>query len=209
MIIQGAKYWNAKNEDPDEDYYSIQTNNSLNRIVNKAAGRTGKLEWCGPETGANCGGAMIGWKALQQACTIGSVVFQFGDLLGLYFHEPSRYPAFKQILDRDWEKGWPNRYIILYAQAIWDLLHIRTGYVDRPPVWKLKDHVCRGGTVQLCLKEPGHYRSLKAYNLKKDTFIADDPWPEGNEGEGCSITMTHTEIVENTIGLKLLYFPKE
>lgn len=210
-IIVGAKYWNAKAEDPDNDYYSIQSNNAGHQIINKVMnGPVKRWEWCGPESLGNIGGVLRGWKWMVNHCKVGDADIQFGDHAMNYFHDPKRYPAFTEVVPGpDWESDWPNRYIELYSMAGWDLLHLYSEVEYSPQVFHIKTHLQKGGAVLICLLRPGHYRTVKAYDCKNDMFICDDPWPEGFGGNGYSIKMSHTEMVENTHGPKVFFNPPE
>ena len=228
-MIKGAKFWNAKTDDPENDYYSIQNNNALHNIINKVYDdvidmiiglfpelvdtikpvlielkKKTQFEWCGPETFANIIGALCGWQFIVEKMGVGNASIQLGDHAGCYFHDGNNYPGFKKLEPGiDYTKAWANRLIALYQKLAYEYFNIFTEKRVNPRVSEISAHATMGGVIQLCLLNPAHYRSIKAYDSKHDLFICDDPL------YGHNIQMTKKEVIENTVDVKLFYFPPE
>jgi hypothetical protein len=204
MII-GAKYW-----DQPFSYEISQRGNALYYVSNKAynegrVGWTNKLRWCGPSQAALLFSLMKGYKWLSDKCMTGETRFQPEDIIGLWFHEKSNFQLMREIDPAfDNEQEYANYWMKFYPLMSHKLFKIRGTFIDGQvmPV-QFKAILQEGGTVQLCLKDPGHYIGVGAYDTERKTYHCYDTWPE--RAGGWRFEMNYSDIVSQCIPAGVLY----
>lgn len=166
MVI-GLKKWNIK------DTYFIQTNNPTEEILRKEDGK-GFLETCGPTAAVNCLAAR--GNNIEIICP-GSYEPQPEEVLNDYFHDPRNYPKLKEVRSSiDPSKFFNNRVPQDYQVAIPDVFGVKASFE-----WKniqgidelLKNNIA----IMLCLKDPGHYIAVVAYETESKEVCYRDSWP--------------------------------
>jgi len=153
-----------------EDYYS-QDNNSVEKIL-------GKLETCGPTAAINCLAA-IGYTERDLAILCpGSYRMQPEDALALFMNDNrSKYVAEREKIRANVSKIPGNRIPQFYPDAVkrvflamaeFKWLHNWEKHID----YIVKDKC----SIQLCMKKPGHYIAVVAYDDETDEMIFNNPW---------------------------------
>ena len=168
-MIHGTEFWNKKGK------YFSQTNNPTEAFLKAAMGNLKSwLESCGPTAAVNCLAAM--GKNVEIECP-GTYKPQPEEVLMDYFNDPRNSQKLKEI--RDLPDDIPeNRVPQFYPQAVYDVFQQRCIFRWGPSFESVADHVSNGRAVQLCLKKPGHYIAIIAYDDGEKELIFNDPWGE-------------------------------
>lgn len=198
-MFSGAK--NGRNR----DYYYTQVNNPT-EVALKSYGAEMWLVSCGPTSAINCLAAM-GYPVDVYSVT-GKWKFQPEDLLMDFLVDPRNKPklnAIRSLPDRISKQEVPQ----YYPYAISELFGATCRYGYGVNLENIRNHLVQGGTVQLCLKDPGHYIAVIGYDgFSKDVLIYNDSWPGRHEdGNGFNRTMTKDEFETNVKNYAIWYEP--
>lgn len=167
----GIKKWN------DTSTYYSQENNATESVMARLLGKDKYLETCGP-TSATMIVDAIG-KSVNVSVP-GKYKMQPEDALFLWFHDRRNYEKMARIrpeTDPGTTKYWGNQIPQYYPVAIKEVFGVnaefRWGIHENTIVSALQD----SQGVLVCLKEPGHFVAVVAYNEGTGEIIYNDPWP--------------------------------
>jgi len=197
-MIKGTERWY------DNATYYSQSNNPTETFLKAAMGELKSwLETCGPTAAVNCLAAM--GKNVKIECP-GIYEPQPEEVLMDYFNDPRNSQKLKEI--RDLPSNIPgNRVPQFYPQAVYDVFRQRCIFRWGSNFDDVTDHILYGKAVQLCLKKPGHYIAVIAYDDKEDELIFNDPWgerfPDGKGG--WHRRLTQDEFLTNMQPYYILY----
>lgn len=170
-MIHGLKKWN------DRDTYFTQVNNPTEEILRKK-NKKGFLETCGPTAAVNILAAR-GDNILIN-CP-GEYIPQPEEVLNDYFNDPANYRnlknARKGLNPADWLGNEIPQY---YSVAVPAVFGIKSKFRWSQTWQNIIDCVKQNIGVMICLKNPGHFIAVVAYDDKTDEMIYNDPWP-GNK----------------------------
>ncbi len=159
----------------DRDRYYIQTNNPTEQLLKKREGE-GWLESCGPSAAVNCL-ATLGYD-LVILCP-GVYKPQPEEVLMDFFNDPKNYAKFAEIRkDLDPVSFPGNRVPQWYPYAVQQVFAATASFVWGSELEKITQFLKRGFAVQLCLKKPGHYIAVVAYDDETNELIFNDSWPD-------------------------------
>ena len=162
-MTYGLKNWNKKNT------YYIQTNNAIENILKKEDGKDW-LESCGPTSVINILASQGKDFILN---TKGVYNPQPEDILTLYFHDFRNYTKFKSIRKEiNYNQFFNNRIPQLYPIALKEVFNIKAKFKwGKPSTKELIENLKNNIGFILCLKNPGHYISIVAFNDKQKEVI--------------------------------------
>jgi len=186
--MKGALYWD------DRTRYSIQTNNPTEMILKKRH-EASWLESCGPTAAVNC----------LEACghdtritTPGGWLPQPEEVLLDCFHDPRNAALLGQF-------EMPNRVMGLYPPALLAVFGV-SAMVLPLRFDSLAAYLETGHSVQLLLKEPGHYIAAVAWDEAAKEVVYWDSWPERfPDGDGFCRRMAEREYDTNVHVTGILY----
>lgn len=193
-MIKGTKLWN------DRKTFSIQTNNSVEAVLRKALARLGKdrgyLETCGPTSAINILDAMgkpTAWYSPSMA------MIQPEDALTLWMNNPANTSALQLVRkDIDPDDYLGNEIPQYYPHAIGACFNVGCRYLEGQNFEWVASVVSEGHGVMICLKSPGHYLAVVAYDDETKELIYRDPWPGRTGTDGYNLRMKKTEFDTNT-----------
>lgn len=165
MII-GLKKYN------DPDAYFSQENNAIEKILSTLECPT-RLETCGPTAVVSTMAAM----GKDISIKIGKFCPQPEDLLTIWFNDFRNYRKMRDLYSYlDPARYCGNEVLEWYPLAIMEIFDIKAKFfykVDAESIVRaLVDNI---GTV-VCLRDPGHYISIVAFDTTRGIFIYNDPW---------------------------------
>jgi len=200
-MIHGAKYSN----DPSR-FYS-QTNNPTEQLLKKRE-EGGWLESCGPTGALNC------LAALGYALTIlcpGIYKPQPEEVLMDFFHDPRNYAKFTEIRKDVDPVSFPRNLVPQwYPYAVKQVFGAIGSFVWGSEFEKIVEFLKRGCAVQICLKKPGHYIAVVAYDDETNELIFNDSWPgRFPDGNGFNRRMGVDEYKRNVKPWAILYMEQE
>jgi len=167
MII-GAKYFNDKNN------WYVQTNNPTEEMLRKT-GNKGFLESCGSTTAINCL-APLGYN-VEIVCP-GSYKPQPEEVLTDWFNDPGNYSKMRRARGNMNPASIPgNRVPQYYEPAVWDVFGVQCKFAWISSNKQIVEYLSKDCAVQVCLKKPGHYIAIVAFDMDKQEFIYNDSWP--------------------------------
>lgn len=189
-VIKGLVGWQ------DRDRYYTQTNNSI-ETFNKSDGKTkGWSESCGP-TSATTLVAMMGTNV--EVTTPGGWKPQPEQVLWDYLNDPRNFPKFKTArpnLEPGLVPG--NRVPQYYPVAVQEVFGRTGAFREGLKFDDVAQWVAAGKGVQLCLKDPGHYIPVVAFDDTTNELIFHDPFPlRFPDGNGFSRRLTKDEFQKN------------
>lgn len=176
-MINGVQFWNDR-----KTYYS-QSNNPTEAFLKATLNdRSSWLETCGPTSAVNCLAAM--GKNVEIVCP-GVYSPQPEEVLMDYFNDPRNKKVLSSI--RKVGDNIPeNRVPQFYPQAIWAVFCQNASFRWSLTFSDVVLRVTNGHAVQICLKVPGHYVAVIAYDVNKKELIYNDSWgerfPDGKGG---------------------------
>lgn len=175
-MIYGVAKWNDKNT------YYTQTNNPTEAYLKATLGeRAGWLESCGPTSAVNCLAAM--GKNVGIVCP-GTYKPQPEEVLMDYFNDPRNKAELNVIRQMD-DHIPENRVPQYYPRAVYDVFGQRASFRWGLNFLDVANHVRGGKAVQVCLKKPGHYVAVVAYDNRESLLIYNDSWGERfQDGKG-------------------------
>ena len=187
-MIRGALFWEMRT------LYSVQTNNPTEAMLKKRR-EASWLESCGPTAAINC---LVTAGQSTLISTPGGWEPQPEEVLLDYFHDYRNASLLGSY-------EWPNRVMALYEPAIKAVFGVRVAVL--PFRWAiLIDDLVAGCTVQLLLKEPGHYIAAVAYDDETDEVLYWDSWPDRfPDKKGFNVRLKREEFELNCHSLGVLY----
>lgn len=196
----------------NRDYYYTQTNNPT-EVALKSYGAKNWLVSCGPTSMINCLASM-GYKVDVRSLT-GKWTFQPEELVMDFLIDPRNVPKLNAIRDvpADFSKQEVPQYYP-YAASVLFGATARYGYGVN--LENIQRHLRTGGTVQICLKTPGHYLAVVNYepdpsgtlDPDKGQLIYNDSWPGRHEdGNGFNRSMGKEEFEANVKNYAIWYDP--
>jgi hypothetical protein len=169
MNIQGVLKWD------DRSTYYTQTNNSVENMLHDM-GVSAYLETCGPTAAVNCLAAM-GYD-LTITCP-GGWVPQPEDILEDFMTDPRNDVDFKKIrADINLDSTPGNRVPQFYPFSVSRVFKATGEFLFGSSFSFVASKVASGHAVQICLKVPGHYLAVVAYDPDTKELIYRDPWPQ-------------------------------
>ena len=176
-MINGVQFWNDR-----KAYYS-QSNNPTEAFLKATLNdRSGWLETCGPTSAVNCLAAM--GKNVEIVCP-GEYRPQPEEVLMDYFNDPRNKSVLSSIRKVD-DSIPENRVPQFYPLAIYAVFMQLASFRWSLTFSDIVRHVTNGCAVQICLKVPGHYLAVVAYDTNEKELIYNDSWgerfPDGKGG---------------------------
>jgi hypothetical protein len=161
-MIVGLKNW-----DNPACYYS-QENNAIEEISRKL-GIKNYLETCGPS-------AMCTLISAIDENALDKFPIQPEDILTCWLNDPRNYSLLLgERKDINPINYMGNRIPQYYPIAIFTLFGFAGKYESSISLEKIKTAIDQGHGVMACLKSPGHFIPIVAY--EDDEIIYHDPWP--------------------------------
>ncbi len=195
-MIVGSKHWNNR-----ENYFS-QENNPTEQILKKEDGK-GWLETCGPTAAVNCLAA-LGYD-LSVNCP-GKYKPQPEEVLNDFFHDPNNYTDLESIRNLDLTEWMGNRVPQYYPHAVKSVFDVEAEFKYSITWKKLVYYLHSRQAVQICLKKPGHYIAVVAYDKDQNEIIFNDPWPgRFRDRNGFNRKMTVAEFNRNVKPFAIIY----
>lgn len=192
--IFGLDFWN------DRDRHYSQDNNPTDiqlykDEVEEGGKIEGWLETCGPSmltTLCHCAGYDVGIK------TPGIYRPQPEETLADYFNDDRNYGKFKAIRDDlNFYVVQGNRVANLHALAVKEVFNANaTFFLKRSYEDVIVDLLHRRG-CGICLKDPGHYLAVVAYDRKTKELIYHDSHPGRTKTDGFALRMSEEEYRRN------------
>jgi hypothetical protein len=200
MGIIGCCSW----KDRDRAYFT-QENNSIEHILKcRLPAGTSWLETCGPTASLNCQ-ASLGRDVRIR--TPGGYSPQSEDVLAAWFNDPSNFASMR--------KEWPaldpaklpgNEVAQWYPLAVREVFGNRCEFVGELGFEAAAGLIREGRAIQACLRKPGHFIALVAYDEDRLEFIIKDGWAgRWPDGDGFCKRLARSEYETNLKPLSLVY----
>lgn len=192
-MIKGTKNW------ADRGTFSVQTNNAIETILHKklpvgADGIPhGWLEDCGPTAAINILDAMghptetkspAGWAPQPE------------DVLACWFNDPRNYGAMVRP-GVDPAKFLGNEIPQWYPAALAAVFGVSARYLEGQTFDWMATIVQGGAGAMICLKDPGHFLAVVAYDDETKELIYRDSWPGRTKTDGFNLRMGRAEWSAN------------
>lgn len=191
-MIKGCKYWD------DRKTFSVQTNNGIETILRRWSGKDrGYLETCGPTSAINILDAMGKPTAIMSPAL---AFIQPEDFLAVWMNDPKNHPGLgipSEALVNEWAQAYPN--------AITKVFGVSCRFLERQSFEWISSTVAGGVGVMLCLKDPGHYIAVVAFDNIANELIYRDPWPGRTKTDGFNLRMGRKEFEANTKPLCVVF----
>jgi hypothetical protein len=196
-MIVGTKNWDNRN------CYYVQTNNPTDEYLRKTMA-SGWLVSCGPTAAVSCMAAM-GYD-LDIVCK-GGYRPQPEEVLMDYFNDPANYPKFREVRkDIDPGRYAGNEVPQYYPIAVKEVFDVSATFLWLHDFNKIIAFVKSGKAVQICLKAPGHFLAVVAYDDETESLIYNDSWPGRHEdGDGFNCRMVRYEYDKNVEPYAIVY----
>ena len=166
-MVYGAKKW----DNPDT-YYSQENNPTEAFLKATVEERAGWLESCGPTAAVNCLAAM--GVHLDIVCP-GDYRPQPEEVLMDFFNDPRNRDELEEIRNLDITIP-ENRVPQFYPYAVMQVFGVSARFEWGVSWGELVSYLKSGHSVQVCLKSPGHYIAVVAYDSDEDVMLYNDPW---------------------------------
>jgi hypothetical protein len=200
MGIFGSPFWNDRRR-----AYFTQENNPIEHMLKCRSPAGGSwLETCGPTASLNCQASLgrdVGIRAK------GGYRPQPEDVLASYFNDPNNFDAMR--------KAWPgldpaklpgNEVAQWYPLAVHEVFGNACEFVGSMTFEKAVEHIRMGRAIQVCLRSPGHFIALVAYDDELSEFIIKDGWASRwPDGDGFCKRFSRSEYETNVKALSLVY----
>jgi len=175
-MTKGTVLWGSRSV-----FYS-QSNNPTEAFLKATLDEQGGwLETCGPTAAVNCLAAM--GKYLTIKCP-GPYRPQPEEVLMDFFNDP-RNKASLDVIRKTGDRIPENRVPQFYPTAVYEVFSQRASFLWGLTFDIVAAHVVDGHAVQICLKEPGHYLAVIAYDMRERELIYNDSWGERfSDGQG-------------------------
>ena len=193
-MIKGAMFWNDRNR-----YY--RQDNNPTEILLRSKDDSDWLESCGPTAAVNCLAAM--GKPVEIVCP-GTYKPQPEETLMDFFNDPRNKAALDGVRANI---TFPrNRVPQFYPLAVYEVFGVKAKFVWGLSLEQVAIYVCEGNPVQICLKKPGHYIAVVAFDLNEKLLIYNDSWPGRFEDKnGFNKTMDAKEFSSNVQNYFIVY----
>ena len=199
-MIRGARLW------ADRSTFSVQTNNSIEAILRKSAAPHW-LETCGPTSAVNCLDA-LGWPTAIGLPGGGTV--QPEDVLTLWMNDLKNAgiqdAARPDIDPADYLDNEIPQY---YPVALARVFGVKANFIMPAPFALIVEAVSSGAAVMICLKKPGHFLAVVAYDDVVRALIYRDPWPARTGTDGFNLRMSEAEFGANGQPFAVVVHPPE
>ena len=202
MGIQGCQFWN------DRNVYFAQENNPTEQILRARLGGKGWLETCGPTAAVNCLAAM---GELTPWTTPGGYSPQPEQELMDHMTDPRNWEKFRKAWGGEDPQVVPgNEVAQWYPVAIQEVLGTKCWFWGELALELAIKHVQAGRAIQVCLKNPGHFVALVAYDSDRGEFIINDSWSgRWPSGSGWNQRLSKTEYDRNVKPKSLICYQRE
>lgn len=169
-MIKGLPHWE------DRERYYTQTNNSI-EAFHKASGKTkGWTESCGP-TSATTILDMMGTPVA--IVTPGGWQAQPEQVLWDYLNDPRNYTKFAAARPNLAPGTYPGNQIPqYYPVAVKEVFGRTAAFKEGVKFEDVSQWVAAGKGVQLCLKTPGHFIPVVAFDDTAGELVFHDPFPD-------------------------------
>lgn len=194
-MIKGALKWDQK------DAYYVQTNNPTEALL-RAKDDTSWLESCGPTAAVNCLAAR-GCNLVIK--TPGTYRPQPEEVLMDFFNDPRNKRKLNgvRVIGDDIPE---NRVPQFYPLAVFSVFGVRSRFKWGLTFGDVVARVSGGSPVQVCLKNPGHYIAVVAYDDVEHVLIYNDSWPERfADKNGFNREMTIEDFSSNVQSYFIIY----
>lgn len=183
-MIKGCRLWD------DRKTFSVQTNNSIEALLRSWSGKsTGYLETCGPTAAVNVLDAMAKPTAIM---SVALASIQPEDFLTIWMNDPKNNPGL------DLPGGRPvNEYATAYPHAVSAVFGQSCRYLTGQSFEWIASMVSGGVGAMICLKNPGHFLAIVAYDDETRELIYRDPWPNRTGTDGFNLRMGVSEWTTN------------
>jgi len=198
------------NHGDDSDIYITQTNNPTETLLGKIRLHTPgltALQSCGPSSAAMAIAAIHGYDFLIMK-TRGGYEPQPEEVLMDFFNDPRNEGEFLKIRNNFNHKRINfNEVPQYYPYAVSKVFGIKAIFQ-----WGAKfDEICKeirkGHSIQIALKNPGHYITVVGCNPENQSLIYHDPWPQRfSDGNGYKKMMSFDELQNNVKPYRITYF---
>jgi len=200
MSIYGLKYW-----DDRKRAYFTQENNAIEHILKCCLPACiSPLESCGPTASLNCQ-ASLGLEIEIQ--TQGGYRPQPEDVLMSFFNDPNNFASMRAAwpgLDPDKLPG--NEVARWYPLAVRKVFGNACEFVGAISFEQAATHIREGRAIQVCLRSPGHFVALVAYDDERAEFILKDGWASRwPDGDGFCKRLARSEYETNLKPQSLVY----
>lgn len=189
MIMTGKQDYN------DKAYYYIQTNNVFETIFAKIFKK--HLESCGATTATMLADFM---GANVRVRSVGGWSCQPEDYLMLYLNDKRNYSKFRKARNNlDPAKFAGNRVPQYYPVALKDVFDIDAVFSFGISKHKIIDELSKKNALMVCLKNPGHYIAIMAYDETTNEVIFNDPYPSrrGLKNKGFNERIHINKLLKN------------
>lgn len=197
-MIEGVKFWN------DKSRYYTQSNNPI-EAYHKACGiKTGWTESCGPTSAVT----ILDSSGYPVAAAVpGTWKPQPEQLLWDYLNDPRNYDKFKLARPNLLPGSIPgNRVPQYYPIAIKEVFGQNCSFAEGKSFRQIAEYVSTGKGVQLCLKNPGHFIPVVAFDDSSAELIFHDPFPERfPDRTGFAKRLSETAYLTNVQAFCILY----
>jgi hypothetical protein len=196
-MIHGTKFWNKRGT------FYIQSNNPLEQLLKKRKRKDSWLESCGPSAACSCISSL--GCDLTIRCP-GSYKPQPEETLMDFFNDPINYDAFEKIRAGVIATYPGNRIPQFYPYAVYEVFGVLSQFRWGFTFDDVAKYVTGGNPVQICLKSPGHYIAVVAYNDDKKHLIYNDSWPgRFKDKNGFNRSMDYKEFSKNVQNYFIVY----
>ena len=195
-MITGTKKWNKL------EVFYIQDNNPTEAFLKATLGsRDEWLESCGPTAACNCLAAM--GHNLKVVCP-GDYKPQPEELLMDYFNDPRNKADLDmvRVVDADIPE---NRVPQYYPMGVRKVFKAKAKFMWGLSFIDVTTYVTKGFAVQICLKKPGHYLAVVAYDDEKVELVYNDSWNRRDGKSGWLRRMGRTEFRDNVQTYFIVY----
>jgi hypothetical protein len=200
MNVSGSLYWNDRKR-----AYFTQENNSIEHILKcRLPLGVSYLESCGPTASLNCQASLGHGVDIRSP---GGYSPQPEDLLAVYLNDPRNFASFRAAWPGlDPEKVPGNEVAQWYPIAVHEVFGNTCEFVGELGFKEAAGHIREGRTIQACLRSPGHFIALVAYDEDKAEFIIKDGWAgRWPDGDGFCKRLLRSEYETNVKPLCLVY----
>ena len=185
--------------------YFTQENNSIEHILKcRLPPGASWLETCGPTAALNCQASLGRDVGIR---TRGGYCPQPEDVLAAWFNDPNNFDAMR--------KAWPgldpqslpgNEVAQWYPLAVREVFGNPCEFVGELGFEKAAGLIREGRTIQVCLRSPGHFIALVAYDEDRLEFIQKDGWASRwPDGDGFCRSFSRSDFETNLKPLCLVY----
>jgi len=201
MAILGTPYWNDR-----EKAYFTQENNAYEHVLKcRLPEGISPLETCGPTASLNCL-ASLGYDIRVRSP--GRYRPQPEDVLTSFFNDPANFPALREAWSGlDPERLPGNEVAQWYPLAVREVFGKPCEFAGELSFYEARAHLSNGRPVQVCLRKPGHFVALVAYDEEKAEFILNDSWSgRWPDRDGFNKRLSKAEYGVNIKPLSLIYW---